>query len=98
MEYSDILRDLAPCGLSCRKCVAYRQGDIRKTSLELRRLLGDFDRYAERFAAFLPVFAKYPAFKGLLAHFAQADCQGCRSGQGKFPGCHVMACAADQAP
>ena len=65
MEYSDILCHLAPCGLNCRKCLAYHEGDIRKTSEELQRLLGDFDRYAERFAGFAPVFNNYGAFKEL---------------------------------
>jgi hypothetical protein len=92
MEYEDILRELAPCGLSCRKCMAYREGDIRRTSEELQRLLGSFDRYAERFSGFLPVFGNYPAFKELLAHFTQADCAGCRSGQCKYPNCTVMKC------
>ena len=96
MEYSDILRELAPCGLNCRKCMAYREGDIRKTSEELQRRLGSFDRYAERFTGFLPVFANYPAFKELLAHFAQADCEGCRSGQCKFPNCGVMTCHTEK--
>jgi hypothetical protein len=96
MKYRDILEELGPCGLSCRKCLAYSNGDIRKTSEELQRLLGDFDRYAERFAAFLPVFNNYPAFKELLAHLAQADCAGCRSGQCKYPNCGVMKCHADK--
>ena len=62
MEYQDILQELGPCGLSCRKCLAYSEGDIRQTSAELQRLLEDFDRYAERFSGFLPVFKSYPVF------------------------------------
>ena len=96
MEYQDILKELGPCGLSCRKCLAHSQGDIRKASEDLQRLLGDFDRYAERFSNFLPAFKGYPAFKELLAHFAQADCEGCRSGQGKYPNCGVMKCHVDK--
>jgi Protein of unknown function (DUF3795) len=96
MKYNDILRELAPCGLSCRKCMAYREGDIKKTSEELQQRLGSFDNYAERFASFLPVFEKYPAFKELLAHFTGADCAGCRSGQCKYPSCGVMACYKDK--
>jgi hypothetical protein len=92
MGYEDIRRELGACGLNCCKCMAYYQGDIRKTSLQLQQLLGSFDRYAERFAAFLPVFENYPAFKELLAHLTQADCEGCRSGQCKFPGCRAVRC------
>ena len=66
MEYDDILKDLAPCGLSCRRCLAHHDGDIKKTSRDLQRLLGSFDRYAARFAKFQSVFANYPAFKELL--------------------------------
>jgi len=92
MDYQDILRELGPCGLNCRKCLAHADGDIRRTSEKLRWLLGDFDRYAERFARFSPVFKNYPAFKELLAYFAQADCEGCRSGRGKYPNCEVVKC------
>lgn len=96
MKYEDILHELAPCGLNCRKCVAFRDGDIRKTSEQMQRLLGSFDLYAERFSRFAPVFVNYPAFKELLAHFAQADCRGCRSGQCRYPNCGVMACHTDK--
>jgi len=92
MKYEDILRELAPCGLNCRKCLAHKDGAIKKTSEELQRLLGSFDNYAERFSAFLPVFMNYPAFKELLTYFTQADCRGCREGDCKFPKCGVLAC------
>jgi hypothetical protein len=92
MEYEEILQCLAPCGLSCEKCVAYAQGGVGKHSRELQKLLGSFDRYAERFSAFLPVFTNYPAFKEMLAFFAQPDCKGCRSGVCKYPNCGVMTC------
>jgi hypothetical protein len=93
MKYEDILRELAPCGLNCRKCFAHEDGAIRKTSEELQRLLGSFDNYAERFSVFLPVFKNYPVFKDLLTHFTQADCRGCREGDCKFPKCGVLACS-----
>ncbi len=92
MEYEDILHELAPCGLNCRKCMANHRGDIRKTSERLQHLLGSFDRYAERFSAFLPAFRDYPAFKELLSHFARGDCRGCRAGDCKLPDCQVLAC------
>lgn len=96
MEYQDILKELGPCGLNCRKCVAFARGDIKQISTELQRLLGDFDRYAERFSSFTPVFEDYPAFKELLAHFAQADCQGCRGGHCRYPNCGVVKCHVDK--
>lgn len=93
MKYEDILQVLAPCGLNCRKCMANRQGDIKRTADELRRLLGDFDKYAARFSAFLPTFKNYPAFKELLTQFTQGDCRGCRAGGCKLPNCGVLACS-----
>jgi hypothetical protein len=96
MDYQDILQELGSCGLNCRKCFAYSKGDIKRTSGELQKRLGDFDRYAERFAGFLPVFKNYPAFKELLVHMAQADCDGCRQGQCKFPNCGVAPCAREK--
>jgi len=92
MEYKDILNILAPCGLNCRKCLAYSEGEIRTHSIDLQKLLGSFDRYAERFSLFLPVFKNYPFFKELLAYFTQADCNGCRKGACKYPNCGVIAC------
>lgn len=92
MEYNQILNILAPCGLNCHKCFAFSDGEIKHLSLRLQRLLGLFDRYAERFSNFLPVFKHYPAFKELLSCFTKADCQGCRNGTCKYPNCGVINC------
>jgi hypothetical protein len=92
MRYGEILQFLAPCGLNCVKCMAFANGDIKKSANELKRLLGSFDSYAERFSSFLPVFKNYPSFKELLNHFAQADCEGCREGDCKYPNCGVASC------
>jgi hypothetical protein len=92
MEYRDIVSILAPCGLNCSKCMAYSDGNIKKLSVNLKELLGSFDRYAERFSAFLPVFKNYPHFKELLEFFTQADCAGCRKGMCKYPNCGVFQC------
>ncbi len=59
---------------------------------ELLRLLGAFDRYAERFSFFLRVFENYPAFKELLMHFSQAECGGCRNGEHRYQNCGVAYC------
>jgi hypothetical protein len=96
MEYEEILNDLAPCGLSCRKCFANTRGEIGKHSNELQKLLGSFDVYAERFSAFLPEFKNYPEFKEMLEYLAQGDCKGCREGACKLPGCGVHTCYRDR--
>ncbi|HYA15711.1 MAG TPA: DUF3795 domain-containing protein [Syntrophales bacterium] len=92
MKYDEILKLLAPCGLNCSKCMAFTNGDIKKNANELKRLLGSFDSYADRFSSFLPVFKNYPSFKKLLEYFAQADCKGCRNGDCKYPNCGVASC------
>ncbi len=96
MTYDDIKKTLAPCGLNCAKCQAYAEGDIRHHATELKRLLGSFDTYAERFSRFLPVFKNYPAFKELLAQFSRANCNGCRQGDCKYPNCGVAKCYKDK--
>ena len=59
---------IAPCGLHCGKCFAFADGDISYHSGELKKALGNFDVYAQRFVEMLdePVFAKYPDFKEFL--------------------------------
>ena len=91
-DYGEILENLAPCGLSCRKCFANRTGDIALLSTQLQERLGSFDVYAERFSAFLPAFKDYPAFKDLLAYLAEGHCDGCRKGACLYPDCGVSPC------
>jgi hypothetical protein len=92
MEYNEILEILAPCGLNCVKCLAYKHGEIKAVSGRLITLLGSFDLYAQRFSSFQTVFKGYPQFKELLEHFSKADCSGCRSGTCRYPGCIVLEC------
>jgi hypothetical protein len=96
MGYEDILSILAPCGLNCSKCLMAANGEIKAVSERLVKLLGSFDRYAERFSSFQGVFKNYPAFKELLEHFTRADCAGCRSGACRFPGCVVFPCTREK--
>ncbi|MCF8033804.1 MAG: DUF3795 domain-containing protein [Desulfarculaceae bacterium] len=96
MDYSEILRRLAPCGLSCAKCFAYKDGDIGRHAKELQRLLGNFGIYAERFSAFLPEMKDYPAFGRLLDYMAGGSCAGCRKDQCLWPNCGVAACWQDK--
>ena len=51
VEYEKIVRVMAPCGLNCGACVAFRDGEIRELSERLGVLLGpNFGAYAARFA------------------------------------------------
>ena len=95
MPTEKIKSALAPCGLSCEKCFAHVDGDIRKYSLKLKEKLGNFEPYAKRFETLLdnPVFKKYADFKEMLDYFASENCKGCRNEQCKlFQGCGVRGC------
>lgn len=94
----DLKERLAPCGLYCGKCFAFKDGDIHALSVQLRKKLGHFEPYAERFAVQLsPVFRKYPEFKEFLDYLADAECGGCRKEKCKFYiNCKVRQCALEK--
>ena len=95
MTTDQIKSSIAPCGLSCEKCFAHVNGDIRRHSLKLKEKLGNFDNYAKRYETLLgdPVFKKYPDFKEALDYFASENCKGCRNEQCRlFKNCGVRVC------
>ena len=95
MTHQAMLDALAPCGLSCEKCFAFVNGDIRRLGLGLKEKLGNFGPFAKRFETLLgdPIFAKYPIFREMLEYFASENCQGCRQEDCKlFKGCGVRSC------
>ncbi|MGD9248112.1 MAG: DUF3795 domain-containing protein [Desulfobacteraceae bacterium] len=95
MTSEQIKSSIAPCGLSCEKCFAHVDGDIRKHSLALKDSLGNFHTYAQRFETQLknPVFKHYPAFMEMLDYFARENCKGCRREHCKlFKACGVRDC------
>lgn len=95
MTTDQIKSSIAPCGLSCEKCFAHVNGDIRRYSLKLKKKLGNFDNYAKRYETLLgdPVFKKYPDFKEKLDYFASENCKGCRNEQCRlFKNCGVRVC------
>ena len=90
---------LAPCGLHCGKCFAFKEGDIQHHSRALKESLGNFDVYAERFVELLdePVFKKYSCFKDLLDYFSKVNCRGCRNERCKlFKSCKVRDCSEEK--
>ncbi len=98
MEYSEVINSLAPCGLNCSKCFAFKNGTIKKLSSELKDNLGNFDVYAERFVELLdePIFKKYSDFKEMLNHFSNVECNGCRKDECKlFTDCKVKQCSKE---
>jgi hypothetical protein len=99
MDYETIKEALAPCGLSCEKCFAHQNGDIRLYSLKLKESLGNFDGYAKRFETMLdkPIFKNYLEFKEMLDYLASENCQGCRNEQCRlFKNCGVRGCQQEK--
>ncbi|MHA1637386.1 MAG: DUF3795 domain-containing protein [Candidatus Thorarchaeota archaeon] len=92
MTLDEIIEILAPCGLDCKKCVAYTNGDIQKTSKELQNLLGNFEEYAQKYSKFYPAFQDYAAFERMLQYLAKPRCDGCRKGHCLYEGCGVATC------
>ena len=99
MEYEEIKKRLAPCGLHCGKCFAFVDGDIKYHSNKLKMELGNFNIYAERFIDLLeePKFKKYSDFHELLSYFSSVDCNGCREEKCKlFKECNVRGCSEEK--
>lgn len=95
MTSPEILKALGPCGLSCIKCYAHRDGEIRKAASNLKKLLGNFEVYAKRFETMLgdPVFKSYPDFRIMLDYLAAGHCNGCRQEECRlFKACGVRIC------
>lgn len=97
-KYPDyILEDLAPCGLSCRKCLNKKDGEIANISRKLAELFGDnFEQYADRFSTFNPEFKNYKSFRSFVDFLGNAECSGCRNGNGCYPGCVTVACTREK--
>lgn len=79
MNYNEVLKHLAPCGLDCGRCADYQQGEIRDLSAKLLQALGNnYDRVAKMKSEHKPEFQNYTIFKEILVSFSQASCSGCR--------------------
>jgi hypothetical protein len=78
VEYDDVVKRLGPCGLDCYRCAEYERGEIKKVSIHLLELLGNYERVAVMKSQVKPCFYSFPQFKEILSFFAQASCGGCR--------------------
>ncbi len=95
MTRQELLDRLAPCGLDCMRCLARSGGEVERASLAVLGALGGFDKHAERFAAFDPVFADYPAFKRVADRLAAGRCLGCRRSGCLHSACKVHLCVRE---
>ncbi len=96
MDYEEILNILAPCGLSCIKCLGYENGPVREHAKELQTLLNGFAPFAARFSSKIPAFEKYPSFEEVLEFITGVDCAGCRDNEAKYPHCGIARCHKDK--
>jgi hypothetical protein len=96
MDYKEILKILAPCGLNCVKCIGYANGPVREHSSKLSTLLEGIEPFTERFSSFVPAFKKYSSFEEVLEVFAEADCVGCRDNEAKHALCSIARCYKDK--
>jgi hypothetical protein len=92
VNYKEIISILAPCGLNCEKCVAYKDGFIAKSARDLNNYLGNFESFAERYVRLFPEYQNYPAFAKMLDYLANPQCDGCRKGHCLYTGCGVGSC------
>jgi hypothetical protein len=95
----ELRQKFGPCGLLCEKCFAYYNGPIQKHATELKKNLGNFTPFANRFVSLLnePAFTKYKDFDELLTLFGKGNCKGCRTQECKlFSACKVIDCHKTQ--
>lgn len=98
MNYNDVVKCLAPCGLDCARCADYENGEIKQLSSSLLELLGNYERLAKMKKESNPVFDNYAQFADILNSLSQASCSGCRGDNVKCPlsTCSAKACQKEK--
>lgn len=91
VEYSEVVKHLAPCGMDCSRCADFEKGKIRRLSTELIQLLGNYSPVAKMKCKGKPVFEGFPQFEEILTSFVMAACSGCR---GDNVQCPLTSCSA----
>ncbi len=93
MTREEIIAAVSPCGIDCSRCIALVGGDARKHAIALQEVLGpSFEKWADRFTAYVPAFAKYRDFREVLDLLAGVDCIGCRNPAEKEKPCGIIKC------
>ncbi|GBF32955.1 hypothetical protein DCCM_2052 [Desulfocucumis palustris] len=91
MEYNEVLKHLAPCGLDCGRCADYENGEIKQLSAKLLQAMGNnYGRVAKMKSGENIVFNNYRHFEEILTSFSLASCSGCRGEKNLCP----IECAA----
>ncbi|WP_432409567.1 DUF3795 domain-containing protein [Wukongibacter sp. M2B1] len=92
MSYEMAVKELAPCGIDCSRCVAYENGDIVNLSKELKEKLINFEKFAKKMEKLVPAFKDYEGFINILDHFSKGKCHGCRNGDALNTACATKDC------
>ncbi len=97
MNYLDVVKRLAPCGLDCSRCASYANSEIQRLSRELKEQLGNFGRIARLRAEDEPVYNNYPQFLEMLDVFIESNCSGCRGDNDLCPiTCRAKECVKEK--
>ena len=95
-QNSQILKEIAPCGLVCRTCISGQNSLIVENALELQKLLQGFENLAERVVSFDKDYENYPSFALILNKFTKGHCGGCREGKGIHSKCIIPECTKEK--
>lgn len=95
-NYEQAVRDLAPCGNDCSRCVSYENSKIVLLSKELNENLRNFENMAKKIKSFMPIFNHYEEFLAILKHFSKGSCPGCRYSDKPICQCSINKCHKKQ--
>lgn len=93
MEYSEVVKHLAPCGMDCSRCADYVNGEIKRLSSELLERLGNYEPVARMKSSGNPSFEGYAQFAQILKSLSDGACSGCR---GDNVLCPITTCSAKE--
>ncbi len=92
MSYEQAVKELAPCGIDCSRCVSYQHGEVVKFTKALKESLTNFENMADRLQDRVPAFRGYQQFLDVLNHFTKGSCPGCRYGDSPNCTCGAKDC------
>lgn len=92
MSYEKAVKEFAPCGIECARCVAFKDGEVVKLSSALKEHLINFENMASIYKDSVPVFKDYNVFTEILDYFSKGNCPGCRYGDACNTSCTARTC------
>lgn len=90
MEKNELLSFVAPCSLLCFTCGGYCKGIMKQLSEDFLRQTDGVYEFYEQNAASKECLKQFANFRRMLQQFAQANCEGCRTGN--HNGCSIKDC------